>query len=292
LEHRDLTSEPDQDAVREGWFENDGLRLHYRTWGRPERPAVVCLHGGAHTLAVWRDLAARLAADWFVVALDQRGHGESDWSPEKRYGRDDFVGDLVALVDRFGFDRVAFVGHSMGGNNGLRFTVRHPERVRRLVIADVGPTVGARYGDRPATDIAVPPVKDSLDAFIDEAARRNPRRPRAFYERILTPNLRQLPDGWWTWKHDPGFLKINEDYVDPTLLAERWGSLPGVQQPVLLIRGERSTILSAEVAERMMAALPNARFHCLPNIGHNVHLDVPDALAALVLPFLAEDPVQ
>jgi pimeloyl-ACP methyl ester carboxylesterase len=277
------------DAPGEGWLENDGLRLHYRTWGKPERPAVVCLHGGAHTLEVWRDLAVRMAADWCVVALDQRGHGDSDWSPEKRYSRDDFVSDLVALVDRLGLERVAFVGHSMGGNNGLRFTVRHPERVRRLVIADVGPTVGSRYGDRPATDIAVPPVKSSVAEFIDEAAQRNPRRPRAFYEGVLPPNLRQLPDGMWTWKHDPNFLRVNEDYVNPTLLAERWRSLSEVRRPVLLVRGERSTVLSADVAERMMAALPNARFHCLPNIGHNVHLGAPDAFAAVVLPFLAED---
>jgi pimeloyl-ACP methyl ester carboxylesterase len=277
--------------VEVGFFRSGELRLRYLTRGDRGQPAVICLHGGAHTAHVWDDLAARLCDRWFVVALDQRGHGDSDWSLDARYHVDDFVADIAALLAHLGLERAAFVTHSLGSNNALRFAALHPASVTRLVIADKGPEMGPEYAWGQGDDIANPPRKASREAFIEEAFRRNPRRGRAFYEWLLTPNLRQCPDGRWTWKYDPRFMQYTmwQDRENWAVIAEKWRLLAEVRRPVLILRGERSRALTEEIARRMVDTLADARYRSLPDAGHNVHLDAPDAFAAAVIAFLEED---
>src|SRR5204862_130849 len=105
------------------------------------RPALCFLHGGA-AHAHWFDLVAPAFADRFhVVSLDQRGHGESQWAEPAAYATQDFVADLIGVMDSLGWERTTVVGHSMGGHNAMAFAAWHPERVSRLVIVDSRPAI-------------------------------------------------------------------------------------------------------------------------------------------------------
>ncbi len=112
---------------------------------------MLLIHGGAQTAHSWDEVAPDLARDHHVVAIDQRGHGDTDWSPGGRYLRADFVADIRAFLDHRGWSGATLVALSLGGLNSLAFASAHPGRVRGLVIVDVAPTVargGGRWGAR------------------------------------------------------------------------------------------------------------------------------------------------
>jgi len=124
------------------------LRLNVLEWGIAGRPALCFLHGGsAH--AHWFDLVAPAFVDrYHAIALDQRGHGESDWVTPPAYATQNFAADLLGVIDAFGWRQVALVGHSMGGHNAMSFSAWHPDRVSALVIVDSRPVIPADRLDR------------------------------------------------------------------------------------------------------------------------------------------------
>src|SRR2546426_6737723 len=147
-----------------------GLRLNFLEWGRAGRPGLCFLHGGsAH--AHWFDLVAPAFADRFhAIALDQRGHGESDWVSPPAYATENFAADLLGVFDALGWRQVALVGHSMGGHNAMSFSAWHPDRVRALVIVDSRPAIPTdrldrlrRRGERPPRPH--PPVQAAARSF-------------------------------------------------------------------------------------------------------------------------------
>src|ERR1700749_3989976 len=111
----------------------DGLKLHYLDWGGPGIPLVM-LHGFTGHAHTWDHTAAALSDKYRVLALDQRGHGDSDWAPG--YGFPPMAEDLLAFLDRLQLAEVTLMGLSMGGLVSIVFTAAHPERVRRLVVLD------------------------------------------------------------------------------------------------------------------------------------------------------------
>src|SRR5688572_18244223 len=118
-----------------------GLSYHFLDWGgAPGRPLVL-VHGAAQTAHSFDEVAPGLARDHHVLAIDQRGHGDTDWAPGSAYTREDFVADLVALLDAVRWPAATFVAMSLGGLNSMALAATHPERVRGLVIVDVVPTV-------------------------------------------------------------------------------------------------------------------------------------------------------
>ena len=121
-----------------------GLTLHFLEWGTIGRPTVCFLHGGsAH--AHWFDQVTPAFADrYHLIALDQRGHGESQWAEPPAYATENFAADLIDFFDSQGLARVALVGHSMGGHNSMSFAAWHPDRVSALVIVDSRPTSATR----------------------------------------------------------------------------------------------------------------------------------------------------
>ena len=138
-----MTSRPSYicDAATRRALQVNGLRLHALEWGAPGRPALCFLHGGsAH--AHWFDAVVPAFVDRFhVVSLDQRGHGESAWSPEAAYGTEEFAADLLGVMGALGWARMVIVGHSMGGHNAMGFSAWHPERVRGLCVVDSRPSL-------------------------------------------------------------------------------------------------------------------------------------------------------
>jgi esterase len=275
----------------------NGLRLHYLDWGNPHLPHVLLLHGGGLTAHTW-DMAALLLRDrYHLLALDARGHGDSDWSPDGHYGWEQHVDDVAGLVAALGLRDFALVGMSMGGIIAMRFTARHPEGVRALVIVDVGPeTLAEGRAELARFRAETQEEADSPEWFLERAVRFNPHRPVAHLRYSLSHSLKRLPSGKWTWKQDrrrpPEDAGDRErDEAARRALAEAlWHDLAAITCPALVLRGARSTILSAEVARRTAAALPHGELVEIPNAGHTVQGDNPAAFAAALDTFLARVP--
>src|SRR3954465_3081060 len=116
-----------------------GLHLHYLEWGKAGRPAVVCVHGYTSSAQAFNALARHLQDRFHVLAMDVRGHGESEWSPTGAYEYADQAGDLAAFVDRLELPSFALIGTSMGGIIAMTYAADHADRLTALVINDIGP---------------------------------------------------------------------------------------------------------------------------------------------------------
>jgi len=261
--------------------ESDGLRLHLLDWGTVGAPPVILLHGMAiharswdHNLRAWRDR-------FHVVALDQRGHGESDRpSPEADhpYSTEAFASDVLAVADALGWRRFSVVGQSMGGNNGMYLAAEFPERIERLVISDMEPRFRLelmafmREADRL-------PEYDSADLYIAEQAKRSPHAAPKLLRQRAEHSLTRLPNGRLTPKYD---LQAPKRWKPLDL----WPRLQDIGCPTLLVRGAESPVLSQEVAERMVQEIPDCRLVVVPNAGHSIGADNPPVYEAAIRDFL------
>jgi pimeloyl-ACP methyl ester carboxylesterase len=260
-----------------------GLRLHVFEWGTPAPSGVLLLHGGA-AHAHWFDaVAPALAGRRHVVALDQRGHGESDWARPAAYATRDFVADLLGVLDGLGWEQAVLAGHSMGGHNAIAAAAWHPERVKGLVIVDSRPTIpterlaqmrerGTRPPRRhPTVDAAVaafrllPPDTVAEPAFLAHLAR----------ESVVAR------DGAVSLRFDPACYAAREP-------VDAWPLLSRITAPTLVVRGERSPILPRPMADRLRAEVPGARLVEIPDAYHHLVLDRPEPFALAVRSFLDE----
>ena len=272
---------------REHTAEARGLSFHYVEWGEATAPPVVLLHGLSAMCRIWDRLAAALQDRYRVIALDQRGHGDTSWPAEPQYSTDDYVGDLEALVAMWGLDRFVLGGLSMGGMNAIAYTARHPEQVSHLLSVDIRPSFNAdkrpnRDQDRRTAEQGHP-ILPSLDAAFIARKLTHPQTPDSSVRHHVQHQLKQLPDGGWTFKQDP---RVSY-YWRP---SDLWADLPKIDVPVLIVRGGQSPVLPADIAERMRGAFPKAELVTIEEAGHTVPEDRPEEFIAAVESFLARYP--
>ena len=260
-----------------------GLRLRYLEWGRPDALPVLCVHGYTSSAEAFNAVARRLEDRAHLVAMDVRGHGESAWSPDGAYGYADQAGDLAALVDELRFDRFVLIGTSMGGIIAMAYAAQHPQRLRGLVINDIGPDAEAGssritglVGSRPA-DFA------SLDEAMEYRRQTSPitaARPLEDQRETALGVLRQQADGRWAWKMDPAYIEQRVKRGAP-MRPQLWPALETLPCPTLVVWGADSDVLSEAQAKRMTTALPKGDLVRVPGIGHAPTLVEPPVLAAL-----------
>ncbi len=261
----------------------DGLRLHVLEWGPGDAPAVVILHG--FTGHAWQAEvpAEALAGRYRVIAVDQRGHGDSDRAAV--YGSVPMVSDLIGVLDELGLERVALVGHSLGGIVGTCAVALHPERFTRLVLGDIGPEPAPAGIARIQASVAERDVFTSVDdAFAAQTALSPTANLVALRSRV-EHNLVTQADGTLTWKYDPALRDGTARYENYST-EEQWAFLAAITVPVLIVRGELSDILSEDIAARMLAANPHASLLTLPGAGHSIATDAPDLVAGALADFL------
>ena len=145
------------------------MRFHYLDWGTPGLPPIVFLHGGGLNAHTWDLLCASLRLERHCVALDQRGHGESEWSPPMDYSTESHVGDLEAFVDLLSLERFVLVGMSLGGANALAWAGRHSRRLAGLVLVDVGPETRAEGVRKIAAFTSEATPLGSVEDFVERA---------------------------------------------------------------------------------------------------------------------------
>jgi pimeloyl-ACP methyl ester carboxylesterase len=269
------------ETARSRRIEVRGLALHVLEWGPAARSGVLLLHGGA-AHAHWFDaVASALGGGRHVVALDQRGHGESQWARPPAYATRDFAADLVGVLDRLGWATATLIGHSMGGHNAIASAAWQPERVRGLVVVDSRPAIPAerlaqmrQRGERP------PHRHPTLDAAV-AAFRLLP--PDTLADPALLTHLARESVAW-----RDGALSLR---FDPACHAARepvdgWPLLPRIAAPTLVVRGERSPILTRPMAERLRSEIPGARLVEVPDAYHHLVLDRPETFARALRDFL------
>ncbi len=260
----------------------NGLRFHFLDWGTPGERPMLLLHGGAQTAHSWDEVAPDLARDHHVLALDQRGHGDTDWAPQGRYRRDDFVGDIRAFLEDRGWPRATLVALSLGGLNSIAFAATEPGRIAGLVVVDVTPTI-SQTGSKA---IAAQLQTHDFASFEDAVARAlafNPLRSAENIRARLRHALREGPDGRWSYKFDPG---IGSGGLE-TDFERLWEQVRLIRCPTLLVRGAQSAILSREAAARFVHELPGSTVVEVPGAGHSVMGDNPGGFVGAVRPFLA-----
>ncbi|MBK6320528.1 MAG: alpha/beta hydrolase [Dehalococcoidia bacterium] len=265
------------------------LKLSYQEWGNPQAQPIIMLHGFGVSGHMFDEFAGRMQDRYRLIALDQRGHGDSDWAEDGDYTRTAFVEDLEGFRHELGIDRFILMGHSMGGLNSVTYTNRYPQHVSALVLVDVGPE-SAKEGVDNIVRFTRGPDELEFEEFVELAHRFNQRRTLENIRERMRHRLKPTETGKYTWKFDKRFrqpdsgLRIGGEAAND----DSWALFRGVRVPALLVRGSESDVLSQEVAERAASEMPRARLIVIPGAGHSVPGDSPDAFTDGVREFLGD----
>lgn len=265
----------------------NGLPLHYVEWGQPGTPALLLLHGFQSNAHTWDTFSAAMAATYHVFALDQRGHGDTAWAPGGNYAPDAFIQDIVGFIDTLKLAPVLVVGHSMGGRHAAMLAADYPAKVRKIVIVDtaaeLSPAMRAALAQQP--ELEEPPAPETFATFEEVVAKgieQYPLTPEAELCHANYHNLYRGPDGKWRWRWDPMLLVRRRSRGQVDL----YGYLQRVQCPALLSRGEKSPLLTAEVAQKMCATLPKGHMVEIAAAAHTVNADNAQAFNSATAAFL------
>jgi pimeloyl-ACP methyl ester carboxylesterase len=264
----------------------DGLRLHYRDFaGAADKPPLLCLHGLTRNARSFDNLAARIAPRRRVIALDFRGRGLSDYDPQpERYTPLIYSGDVLHLLDELAIEEAVFLGTSLGGLVTMAIAAMAPERIKAGILNDVGPDVAPGGVDRILTYVG----KDRRFASWDEAAAAVEAAQGSQYEKfgrddwvaMAKRNCRE-ENGEIRFDYD---MAIAEPFksLGATPAVDLWPFFEALaQKPLLVIRGEKSDLLTPETAAKMQRVAPQMKLATVPGVGHAPELDEPVAAAAI-----------
>ncbi len=275
----------------------NGLRLHYLDWGNEDKPPMLLLHGRIQSAHSWDFTALAFHDEFHVIALDERGHGDSDWAPDGDYTAATQFPDIEGFVDALKLDAITLIGHSMGGRNSMVYASRHPERLRALVIVDMAPQTGGPDGpdflsaqqapQRPNFRGArrrPPQEADSFEEYVQTSHALNPRRTLEQLRGSLAHQVRQFPDGKWRLKWDPVLRSADSNGLGAEKL---WGCFSLIRCPTMLIRGGESRMVSDATVQRMKEYIPTMKSAVVAGAGHGVPGDRPAQFQQEVRQFLA-----
>ncbi len=266
------------DPGKSGYYDSNGLRLHYLTWGEPSSRAFVLLHGIRGYARTWVQTANLLANRYYIIGLDQRGRGESEWSPTADYYTEAYVTDLEQLVNHLHLEHFVMLGHSMGGTNSLVYSYQHPRKLAGLIIEDIGPG-SSTEGDgasRVVREFSNTPTR--FDSWADATEFWRVARPNVPEEAInsrVEETLTEGPDGDIEWRFDFEGIKTARLAAakDTSKLPDLWPCIDALSCPTLLIKGANSDFLAKSVASEMVERNPNIELVEIPRATHYVHDD-------------------
>lgn len=261
----------------------EGMRLHYLEWGDPKNPTIVMLHGVTQQAHSWDFVAMDLCSDYHILALDQRGHGDSDWAPNGDYSPEASQRDISGFIDQLGIAPCIMIGLSMGGGNAVRYTANNLDKVRGLVVVDIGPQV-REQGSKEIRDFVERPDELDFEEFVQNSHRFNPLRSIESLRGSLRNNLKQLPNGKWTWKYDKHFRRRPDD--GERQRPDLWPFVHKLKLPVMIVRGDKSHVFAEEDAQAFLAALDDKHYVVIPDASHTVAGDQPVLFAKAVREWL------
>lgn len=269
----------------------EGLRLHVLDWGTDAcsatTPTIMFLHGGGQTARTWDLSCLALRRRYRCIAVDQRGHGDSEWSLESDYRPSRHARDFLGILDHLEIPQTVVVGMSMGCLNGLEFALENPDRTSRFVAIDAGPWVelGAARSILDFTESS--DGADSMEDLVRMTLQFNPRRDASLLATSLRHNVRRRPDGKLTWKTDRRRgLQFDEMSL---LLHDLQRRVCGLRCPTLILRGSQSQIFSDADAQRFASSVLRGRWERIPGAGHIIQGDNPSSMVEAIEHFLSTE---
>ena len=255
------------------------IKLHYREQG--EGPPLVILHGLFGSGMNWNRAARQLSDRFRVFTLDLRNHGHSPHAATMTYP--EMASDVARFLDDTGLEQAAVMGHSMGGKIGMTLALEHPERVSRLLVADMAPVP---YGNRDHHRL----IRAMLHVDIAHLASRR-EADDELRQDVHEPGIRQFlltnlepHDNHWRWRVPLEILQRNLDTIaDYPALDGRFAG------PTLFLHGEQSDYVLPEHHQRIHDLFPQARIEALSGAGHWLHVDDPEGFLARSAAFLGEE---
>ena len=268
-------------------------RLHVLEWSTEGVPMVL-LHGHGNEAHLWDDFVPAVAEHYRVLAVDQRGHGDSDWDAEGRYHPEDMADDLERILAHFEIDRFVLIGFSMGGRVLMVFAGRHPERLAGLVLVDIAPELDARGTSRIGQEMSEQraPVFTSIEEYARLLSLNYPAGQPAALQRMAKYALKQRDDDLWELKMDPKLRGDRPDDDDAKKAEEafkqkQWDALAKIPCPTLVVRGAASDILAPDTADNMVdEVLQNGMLEVVPQAAHSVATDNPKGFERAVCGFV------
>ena len=269
------------------WYSAEGLRLHYRDYEGPrDKPPILCIPGLTRNARDFEPVAERYAGQWRVICIELRGRGMSDPDPDpSRYQPQYYVADILKLLDQLGIADAVFFGTSLGGICTMLLASTDADRIAGAMLNDIGPEIGQTGIDRIGGYVGKEVKFDSWDEATDTLADRNrevfPRWNPDDWDRFTRRIMHEAPDGI-RFEYD---MRIADNFRAATEGPQgaNWDLYEALAgRPLLILRGKRSDLLSAEIAERMASALADdAELVVIPDVGHTPNLEEPEAQAAM-----------
>lgn len=284
-----------QIAHQTGHVVSGDVSLHYRRFrpasGTATQLPVLLVHGLSYFSYDWIGVAGVLAQDREVIALDQRGFGDSDWSAARDYRLETLSQDLVNVMDALGWERAALVGHSMGGRICLCTAAWAAQRVGALVCVDFAPDVAAAGRRNVAQRIGQQPDRfPSVDAALAYHGHADEPMDSPLRARFAA-FLRKEPDGYVLRRdlhYRDNFRETLRTGVSAPIGVDLWAMVAALQAPSLFIRGSASDMFAPETMNKIRAVQPKAQVIEIAG-SHDLIGDNPDGLVDAVSRFLSVD---
>jgi pimeloyl-ACP methyl ester carboxylesterase len=267
------------------------LQIHYVEWGSPDHPAVVLLHGFQSNAHTWDTFSCALSDTYRILALDQRGHGDTSWAPDGDYTPDAFIHDIVGFMDALNLRSAPLIGHSMGGRHAAMMAADHPDRVTKVVIVDTAAELPAHLvealSQEPESDHpSEPEAFDSFEEVVRNGMAQYPLTPESELRHANYHNLYRGADGKWRWRWDLTLLERRR--LNRSLRLDLYPYLQRIQCPTLLMRGQKSPLLTQDVAQKMVQHLSHGRWIEIPDAAHTVNADNAYVFNTMTAAFLLE----
>ena len=269
------------------WYSAEGLRLHYRNYEGPrDKPPILCIPGLTRNARDFEPVAERYAGDWRVICIELRGRGASDNDPDPgRYTPHYYVADILKLLDQEGIADAVFFGTSLGGICTMLLASTDADRIAGAMLNDIGPVIDPAGIDRIGGYVGREVTFESWEQAIAILTERNrevfPKWGPGERERFTRRIMHETSDGI-RFQYD---MRIAENFRAATEgpQAATWRLYEALAgRPVLILRGGRSDLLSAEIADQMVAKLEgDAELVVVPDVGHTPNLEEPEAQAAM-----------
>ncbi len=256
------------------------LKLHYLEWGTRKSPIMILLHGVGDNAHVWDYFCFYSSNFLKIIALDQRGHGDSDWAIPPAYSCNDYVNDIEMLIEVLRLKKIILMGHSMGGLHAIKYASLIPNKVSALIHIDIEPcppSWNRKYVN--GLFSTLPLFYDSIQSYLSHVHRYSRYASQEMLLHLASHALQKKEDGKLYLKFDRECLRHFEQYDLRPHLSD-------IKCPTLIIRGEESRVMRREIAKEMKRSISNCRLIEIPKATHPVHTDNPTKFREAVLEFL------
>jgi pimeloyl-ACP methyl ester carboxylesterase len=273
---------------KDAYAQIKGFRLHYLDWGVNGKQPMLLLHGFMAHAHTWDDFASDFRDRYHVIALDQRGHGDSEWSKDEAYSLDDHFSDIAYLIEFLKLKDLVLMGHSMGGRNALFYAACHPENVEKLIVIDSRPADSLQSSERLRYDLLHLPLQaGSLDEIAEAIQRLYPLLSTKICHALASHGYKE--DGS-TGQFVPKYDMRMGFHLDRMgcITEDLWPFMKNVICPTLIVRGEESPFLSRDDAQKMSVTIPQATWVEIPRATHMPVQENPDAFEGVISEFLKE----